>query len=198
MKKAINVLCVFSLFLLACNQTDRWDKSGNNSKNDLVQNLGISKTIQVNEIRYSVEYRPTEAIIETERLSDKEQEKRLEELSEVYWFNIKISVDGFDQSPLRYGINNLDEFNQRLDYYLNYAMADIWITCQKDTLMPISYLFENNQNLISHETIIVGFDKTKIQGNVLQLAFNDRVLKSGIIKATFNIKDLNKTAELTD
>lgn len=151
-----------------------------------------------NGINYVMKYRPASLIAMNEDEPDSIRTKRLEVLNNLYRFNIDILVEGSGQSPLRYGISGQEEYNARLDYFLNQAAKDIWLIDGEDTLMPSAYWFENNQNLTSHETIVLNFDKTKIKSKEIQLAFNDRLFRNGIIKASFQKSDLDKKIAITD
>jgi hypothetical protein len=94
-----------------------------------------------------------------------------------------------------YGITSLDEYNLRLDYFLNRAKDDIKLLYGSDTLHPSSYLFENNYNLTPQETIVVGFN---LPGNDpfpikdMQISYCDRIYKNGIIKTTYRSEILKQ------
>jgi hypothetical protein len=154
---------------------------------------GLKKEITIGKIHYKVQYKPADYIIATENPDSAQKRQRQEQLKGMVWFNISFSVDGYNQSPLRYQIADLNEYTQRQDYYLNQAAKDIYLLYGKDTLYVDSYWFENNQNLTPYETMIVGF---KLPVGIsepaqdLKLSYYDRIFKNGIIKAIIKKEDL--------
>lgn len=159
---------------------------------------GWVKSMGVGGVNYSVSYRHPALIAVMEEEPQETKQRRDSLLKTTYWFNIDISVEGYEQSPLRYQLSSLDEYNSRLDYYLNSAANDVWLLDGSDTIRPSSYWFENNHNLVGKETIVVGFDNAGTKSKHIQLAFNDRLFRSGIIKANFLKEDLDKIIIVTD
>ena len=165
---------------------------------------GLKRDIQIDGWQYSMQYRPYDFIFLLEN-SDKgiaglknidEFEKRM---AGTVWFSISFKRIDHSITPLKYGITNNDEYNSRLNYFLNLASKDIQLAYGRDTLPPCSYLFENNYNLTPQETMIVGFclpTKNEIPDRDMQLAFNDRELRNGIIKASFHKRDLENIPSL--
>jgi hypothetical protein len=204
MKKAIKHLTVSVLVLLSLlnlcscnNQPKRFTKEEIIAYSQTGKS-GWSKGISVAGVKYDVSYRHPSLIFAIEDDVDSLIEGRDSLLRTSYWFNIDISIDGFNQSPLRYQLSSLEEYNMRLDYFLNRAIHDVWLEDGKDTFRPTSYWFENNHNLIARETIVLGFDNREINGKTVQLAFNDRLFRNGIIKANFQKEDLDKNIIVTD
>lgn len=198
MKRLINLLLPGLLLMLSCKggvqhfSISELDAYAGSEKSGWVQQKSY------NGINYAVKYRPASLIAVNEEEPDSVRVKRQETLNKMYRFNIDILVEGSSQSPLRYGISGLDEYNARLDYFLNQASKDIWLIDGTDTLRPSAYWFENNHNLTSHETIVLNFDNTNIKSEHIQLAFNDRLFRNGIIKASFQKSDLDKKIAITD
>ena len=119
----------------------------------------------------------------------------MESLKGTAWFNISIKRADGSITPLKYGIANLDEYNQRLNYFLNNAKDDIRLIYDADTLRPSAYLFENNYNLTPQETMVVGFTLPVSEDRpekAMQLSFTDQVYKNGIIKVMYSREVLNK------
>lgn len=190
MRKGISIAAILFFSCTACKQEeftiDELVKFSEDDKN------GMRKSITLAGVNYVTQYRPAALIISAEGGPDSIDAKRLQLLNEMYWFNIDISIDGFNQSPIRYMLTSLEEYNARLDYFLNNAQRDIWILNNNDTLYPTSYWFENNHNLIPKETIVLGFEKSRLKEDAITLSFNDRVFKTGIVKFGFSKEKLDK------
>jgi hypothetical protein len=153
---------------------------------------GFKKILQIEGWNFCMQYRPYDYIMLMEnkgQLNGYDLEKRKSELNGTAWFNISIKRIDNSITPLRYGISSIEEYNTRLNYYLNEAEKDITLIYGSDTLRPVSYLFENNYNLSPQETMVVGFYLPKGENDPrknMQLSFIDRVFKNGIIKAEFS------------
>ena len=165
---------------------------------------GLRRAITVGEWKYTFQYKPYAYIMAMERRNQKQYnaQKRAQMLKGTAWFNLSISRADGKISPLRYDLSSKEEYDQRLDYYLNRAEKDIYLVYDKtDTLFPMAYEFENNYNLSPQETIVVGFRLPKgdeYPRHDLQLSFDDLVLKNGIIKETTTEKDLANIPDLID
>jgi hypothetical protein len=186
MKKVISLLAM-AISVVSCNREKDPIKYAEHEGN------GLRKTVSVGDVVYTVQYKPTAYIIEMEHLDKKTTEQRIKQLQGTAWFNISFSIKGYNQSPLRYQVSGLEEYNVRQDYYLNKAPKDMYLLYGKDTLYVSSYWFENNQNLSTHETMVVGFrlpEKVVRPEEDLRFSFYDRVYQNGIIKTTIKKDDL--------
>lgn len=185
--KKVNSLLLMAVLWIGCKQHGDPLKYAEDAGN------GLKKEITIGKVHYKIQYKPADYIIAAENLDSAQKKKRAEELKGMVWFNIAFNIEGYNQSPLRYQVADLNEYTQRQDYYLNQAAKDIYLLYGKDTLYVDSYWFENNQNLTPYETIIVGF---KLPGGIsepkedLRLSYYDRVYKNGIIKAVIKKEDL--------
>lgn len=166
-------------------------------------NSGLVKKIRVDGFEYKMQYRPYEyiALNEIKFLGNNQNEfeKRIENLKGTAWFNLTFKRIDEMLSPMRYGVSSNEEYQKRLDYYLNHVIKDIWLVYGNDTIHPASYLFENNFNLIAQETMILGFylpQKELLPSRDMTLSFNDKVFKNGIIKAFYSSKSLGNIPNL--
>jgi len=202
MRKAINIFWVLIL-LGMCDACKRTLKIADYVRYVNGKENGLLKKVEVDGFEYSVQYKPYDYIILMENKGSMMSEntgKRKAELAGTAWFNISIKRNDNTTTLLRYGLSSLDQYNTRLDYYLNKAQNDIWLLYGKDTIHPASYLFENNYNLTPQETMVVGFYLPKGDNcpkEKMQLSYNDQVFKNGIIKVTYAEKILDNIPDLT-
>jgi hypothetical protein len=164
---------------------------------------GMRKTVKVAGWEYSVQYRPADLImlIESKGVYNSSYAvKRMAQLKGTAWFNISFRLADGKVSPLRYDLSSRQEYDERLNYFLNEAGRCIkLVCCGKDTLRPMSYLFENNYNLTPQETMIVGFQLpsgTSAAEDDMQLCYEDHVFRNGTIKALFRKEDLQNIPKL--
>ena len=159
---------------------------------------GLRKTISVDGWDYMIQYKPYDYIIANEHVAGNtgfDAGKRLAMLKGTAWFNVSVKRTDGKISPMRFNLSDRSDYDKRLDYFLNGAMKDFkLIYDKKDTLYPMSYEFENNYNLTPQETMVIAFSLPKgeeMPAKDMQISYNDRVFKNGIIKAVFSEKDLN-------
>jgi len=163
---------------------------------------GLIRAIAVGDMQFEIKYRPHELIMLQEckgAFQGYPYEQRKADLKGTAWFSISIKCATQRLSPLRYGLSSQEEYNQRLNYYLNEAVKDIWLSYGDAVIAPSSYLFENSYNLTPVETLIVGFilpDDSKNSGTDLTLSFNERIFESGILKTGFTHQVLSHIPQL--
>lgn len=191
MKQVIKFM-ILGIFLTGCNMEKDPVKYSEAEDNGLRKKVIVDKTV------YTIQYKSPNYIIKKEHLDPARQADRIKQLEGMIWLNISLSIDGFNQSPLRYQVSGLEEYTARQDYYLNKAPKDMYMLYGKDTLYVNSYWFENNQNLLPYETIVVGF---RLPANIskpeqdLSFSFYDRVFHNGIIKSVFRKEDIQSVPE---
>lgn len=197
MKKGISLVVIAGYLLTACNTN--FSNTADAKKFIEDKDNGLRKEIRVDRIVYCYQYKPTDYMMANEAGDEDPaaQEQRKKDLDQMWWFNVELSVADFNQSPLRYQLTSMEEYQQRQDYMLNYAPRDFALIADADTLHPASYWFENNQNLTPHETVVLAFEKPKQIPEEVQLVFNDQLFRNGMIKATFETKKLNKQINIT-
>lgn len=163
---------------------------------------GLKNISSIDGWEFCLQYKPYDYIVLTENkeaISESDFEKRKSEMVGTAWFSISIKRVDNSISPLRYGITSSDEYNMRLNYFLNEASKDIKLVYNNVSLKPVNYLFENSYNLMPQETMIIGFYLPKGENapvKDMKLSFNDRIFKTGIINASFSEKDLNNIPQL--
>lgn len=198
-RKGINYILI--IVMTSCYSCTRSMNSNNYISYIKNEENGLNKVVKVADWEFDMQYKPYDYILFAEGKGNKTFDKisRLQNLKGTAWFNISFKRAKADKSPLRYDITSWDEYNKRLNYYLSEASGDIELIYDKDTLKPMSYLFETNYNLTPQETIVVGFDlpgRPDRPGKDMQLVFYDRVFGNGIIKTMYTAKVLNNIPDL--
>lgn len=194
MKRATNLFLLLGacLMLMSCKR----------EKSDVVRYVenkdnGLLKEVDLGDNIFLVQYTPVSYMLKKEGLKKGSEnfEKREKALTGSIWFNIQLKIRNYAESPLRYHVDGLEAYQNRLNYYLNQAPHDIGLIYGKDSIAASSYWFENNQNLLPYETMIVGFtlpgNEKKVTKDI-QLVFFDRVFGNGIIKVFFSKNNINK------
>jgi hypothetical protein len=202
MQKVINRISLLLAVLIFISCKQHMQAAGymnfvNNKEN------GLKKISAIDGWEFCMLYRPYDYIMLMENKGKMEKgkcDKRMSELQGTAWFNISIKRADNSITPMRYGVSSIEEYNERLHYYLNEAVKDIRLVYDKDTLWPMSYLFENNYNLSPQETMVVGFSLPKgehFPQKNMRLSFVDRIFKNGIINAEYSGRTLENIPTLT-
>jgi len=201
MRRAVDLI-VFFVLLSLCLSCQHKMKPGDYVKYVTDKENGLKKTTQIDGLEFCMQYRPYDYILLMENRGDMSNDdliKRISDLRGTAWFTITLKRMDNTITPLRYGIATIEEYNKRLDYYLNEASKDIRLVYGKDTMQPVSYLFENNYNLTPQETMIVGFYLPQGENyprQTMRLSFFDRIFKTGIINAQYSDEILNNIPKL--
>lgn len=153
----------------------------------------LRKAVTVVPCVFTFQYKPAAYILGVEQHPGGVAEKsRRQALDSMVWFNVTIQISGYNGSPLQYAAGNMAEYQARLNYYLNDAGRDFSLICGNDSLPASAYWFEDHQGLAPVATMIAGFrlrQAATIQYD-LQIAYYDRVFRSGIIKTRIKVKDI--------
>ncbi len=197
MKKGFDIVLIlfFILSVASCNKSsltrDEYTKYVENKDN------GLKKELDINGWEYVIQYKPVNYLLckENQSLSS----ARAKNLQGTLWFTIQFRYTKANVPALKIDVTSLDEYNQRLNYYLNEAQKDIEIEYGSAILYPISYLFETNYGLTPHETLVLGFSLPQSETTIthdIVLKFHDKIFRNGIIKARINLDDMKKIPQL--
>jgi hypothetical protein len=108
------------------------------------------------------------------------EEFRTEEQVQVL---LRISLENYDGDLLKYGINEPEKHQERLNYYITDFKNDIKLLSNGDTLSCLDSHFERLQMDSPYRNFILTFNtKTKPQ----ELLIEDRVFANQLIKLTID------------
>lgn len=199
MLKRINIIIVTMILFVGCGKS-------NLSKTDYIkyvqeENSKLIRKVDLELIQFEISYRPHDYIIlqENDTLSQAGLLLRKSELAGSINLLIKIKSKQSSIPPLKLGIESLEAYNDRYNYFLNEASKDLHIEYGGAILSPSYYSFETSYGLTPEDRIIVQFilpnqENEPSQNIVLKLY--DRIYNNGMIKATFLAKDLNQIPNL--
>lgn len=202
MKKAVSyIMCAASLLFVACEQ----QKSVNAKQ--LVKYVedranGFRKDVEVEQLVYTFQFKPVEFIVSKEMHGDISDSvafnNRRKKMEGTIWFNIGLKGKGTNVNPLKMDVSGLEEYNERLSYFLVEAQRNFKLLYGNEEMQQVDYYFENNYGLTPMDVMIIGY---KIPGKVpqkeIQLAYTDGLFNNGIVKATIAAEDLRKYQNLT-
>ena len=152
---------------------------------------GFVRETVIDQWTYRAKYKPAGYIYLQEsgpqKASSQALKERCDQLKDWVFFNVYVQHETVKRmSPLRLVCQNLEEYNEALDHYLNLNQRNFQLITSKDTLYPELYVFENSYNLSPQDVFVVGF-RTGVTGKQdgMTLAYHDELLRNGIVKFRF-------------
>lgn len=170
---------------------------------DDVNGLKISKTMGL--FTFTLQYKPYEYIALKELGIKNPDEVKLKEtkkrLKGHQYFDLRISTSEPGITPLYYGVNNEEQFNERLHYFLFKAQLDFYLLDGEDSLICELYHFERNFGLAPYKTILTGFSHPKGENSSYYkdnktFVYNDKVLGIGPVMLKISANALNNIPAL--
>ncbi len=191
----ILITVFFSIVFSSCNK-QTLDKEDYTKYVESMEN-GLKRKLDINGWEYTIQYKPLNFILVQENLEL--NSARANQLKGTIWFTVKFRYANSNVPALKINITSLQEYNQRLHYYLEDARKDIKLEYGNSTLFPVSYLFETNYGLTPEETMVLGFvlpnESFEISEDLI-LKIHDRIFKNGIIKTTIDLDNIKKIPQL--
>jgi len=195
-KITISIAFTF-MFLISCSKEEmqpsdliRWVE---NSENGFIQRQEFEHYF------FEAKYKPTDYVISiegrTDHLSEEKYAELKGELEGLQYVDLTIGPLTTQGNALSGGIENQDEYFERLDYFVTYANQDIFMVQGKDTLMPKLYHFERNYGLAPKNTLLLGFDQGE-KGKDRNVYIDDQILGVGRVKFLFKNKTIQSTPTL--
>ncbi len=161
--------------------------------NTMMQSEDFNKAVQIGELEYDFKLRTPRFIAlkdafpeDGKSYNPEAYNKRLSDLENHVILFIEQKVNTGNLSPLKYRLENQQQYTSRVMYYQFDASSDICLICGEDTVRPASYVFENNMDLSTYNRMVVIFPACGKDMAEMKFQFHDRALHNYFIKSTFN------------
>ncbi len=158
---------------------------------------GFLKKVTTSDIIYHIQAKTPEYVSlkesnpESSSPESKTIQNRVKQLDSSIWFSIKVMNAKANVNPLKYNARSLQEYNERLNYFLYQAGGNFSLKYDQKEATQIAYYFENSYGVTPYETIVLGF---KLSDNLynkdIELEYMDALFNSGIIKMSVTASDL--------
>lgn len=158
----------------------------------------------VNDLKFSVQYRPAELMICNELKDLKKGQSSLDSLKRTYknslYFLLEIGFDEREKKKqgdvLLKDIHTYEQYVEKVNYLSFQLENNTWLVVGKDTIPPSLYHFERGYELGKKQTIMFAFPYSgSINKKDMAFFFNDDAFKTGLNIFKFNI-DSTKQPEL--
>lgn len=198
MKKAhLNILFLMALAAFSCSKEKM-------RPSDLIQWVenkenGLIERQEFQHYFFEAKYKPLDYVIAIEgRTDDLKNDDYLNlksELEGLQYVDLNIGPLNTNGNALSGGIQNNDEYFERLDYFVTYANQDIFMVQGRDTLLPKLYHFERNYGLAPKNTLLLGFEQGEKEHD-RTVYIDDQILGVGRVKFLFKHTDIQSTPTL--
>jgi hypothetical protein len=139
------------------------------------------KTIE--EFSYFIKFKPLDYIISKElddSISQIAYQKRKNEISDFDYFTLVISIQKFNDEPLRYKLNEPSEYYEKLTYLMNEVGKDLKYFNGNDTVDCSIFHFERTFGVSPYLTLNLAFEKSNSKKDRV-LIFDDHLFNNGRI-----------------
>lgn len=169
----------------------------NSTSSQLIQRKSID------EYKYELKYLPVEYMITNEEKSNKLNKVVYDSLKKEYdgmeYFELKLSVEGFNDEPAKYNSINMSDYQQKI-MYLSFAMQnDLYIELKGNEKIKCK-LFHNERiyGVAPYSKFLFGFSKEDLKKDVneFKVVFNDQLFKTGKIKFNWEMTTLNNIPKI--
>lgn len=225
MRKIILTCLFFEMFLhSSCTSTDK-NKQTNKEDNIAVENglipsntaslmeikeyvlwiqdteNGFKKEKKIDDLTFSVQYKPYEYIIceeeRKEELPDTLLKNKILEINNMQYYDFKISVNEGAGELLKHQLSSSQEYEKRVNYFSFMMQNDIQLVEDKDTLPCALFHFERTYGASPSSIFLLGFPVSKNKTAVEKtLLIYDRTFNKGLLKFTFTRKDLRNLPKI--
>lgn len=202
MQLEVKLILFFIIGILSCNQK-HIQKVGVGDYITYFENKenGLCKEIEVGECAYTFQFKNAQYIVAKQKVQGLQGDslvQRMHRLKESIWFNIQLSNHKRTESLLRYKAAGLDEYNWRLNYFLQEAEQHFYAEMNGKALKRVGYYFENNYGLTPIDLMVVGFalpTGEAMQGDI-HCSYEDKLFNNGTLNVVIKKKDIEKIPEL--
>lgn len=162
---------------------------------------GIKKEKTIDDITFSIQYKPSEYIIcieeKKDQLSDSIVKKKQEELCDMEYYDFTIALAEAQGELLKHDLTTIAEYDERVQYFAFEMQKDIKLIEDGDTIPCSLFHFERTYDIAPYSKFLLGFVKGKnTEPEERILTFYDKVFDKGLIKFTYTNEDFNNIPKL--
>jgi len=162
---------------------------------------GLVKAKTIDDLKFTVQYKPYEYIVyleeRTDKVADTLLKRKVKELEGMQYYDLKILLKNSQQELLKSGLSTREEYEKRVNYFSFHMQQDIQLVDGNDTLPCALYHFERAYDVTPVCTLLLGFRKS--ESNAMKpktLLVYERTFNKGLLKFTFKEKRLQTLPKL--
>jgi hypothetical protein len=159
---------------------------------------GLSVKKEFKDVEFQVLFKPAQYIVAKELanggIAKQDVPQRLKDLEGMQYFTLRIKATDSDELLSANAVNE-EQYNQRLEYFMDAIQSDISLIDGKDTLPCALSHYERTYGLAPYNNFVLAFSKPKTKGNdnitSKIIVFNDKIMGTGKVMLKIESKDLN-------
>jgi hypothetical protein len=161
---------------------------------------GLQKSKEIEELTYSVQYKPGPYIAcleeQSRTMPADTLAKKLSELEGLDYFDFKIEITSGAGELLKHNVPSSAEYNQRVNYFAFDMQKDIKLVRGRDTLDCKLFHFERAYDVAPFAVFLLGFPKVNGTAEPVEFFYQDNVFHKGIIKFTYSPETFSRIPKL--
>ena len=162
---------------------------------------GIKKEKVIDDIVYEIQYKPYEYIVcmeeRKEKLADSVVKKKVEEINDMQYYDLTISLNSGSGELLKYGVTAYDQYDKRIKYVSFDMQNDISLVEDGDTIPCSLFHFERVYDVAPYAKFLLGFAKGKKDSPQQSvIVFDDKLFNQGLIKMTYSHEEISNIPKL--
>lgn len=154
---------------------------------------GLRQTKTENSVTYILQYKTMDYVLASrgpEVLEDSSNTESLRKDAEKsLLFDLYITCENGNRSPLQYRVQNAEEVNDRYMYYHFRFADDVYLETDGKKIKPLYCIADKGSGLNNTLAFSIGFARSEAAGNDFRFVVNDTRLGTGTVKFLF--KDNN-------
>ncbi len=163
----------------------------------------LTKKKEISEINFQLKHLPVEYMVSNElrkkEVSKAELDSLLPEYQGMEYYELRISVDDFNDETAKYGVADMAEYQQRI-VYMSFAMQnDLSVTVNGDKEVACQlFHFERTYGVAPYATFLFGFSKEQMGDQVEErtVVFNDNLFNKGLVKFHWHTAEIENVPKI--
>lgn len=162
-------------------------------------NNALMNTKEIDDLSFKLQYCPTEYLLlmeyKTDNISNALVENRKKENDSLLYFKLRISAKGTND-VMNHNVGSTEDYYSRIQY-LSYGLEEnIALLNGNDTIFPALFHFERTYGIAPFADFIMAFHTKIKESDDFQVLIDDKAFDSGILKFTYNNKDIQNIPKL--
>lgn len=164
---------------------------------DDVEHNTLIKKKTIGEFNYTLKYLPIEYMICNEtkgkEISSTEEDALYEQYEGMHYFQLQIDIDGFTDEIAKFGLSDMQKYQQRIGYMAFDMQDDIsGIVNNTNEISCKLYHFERTYGVAPYAKFLMAFSKEDMNDPVqnITIIFNDNLFNKGLLKFSWSIDQL--------
>lgn len=169
--------------------------------NQVVDNPLIKKK-KIENINFELKYVPVSQMINNdlrkEKIHKQEFDSLYVEYSGMEYYELKLSIDNFNEEIIRYNLTEVNQYQERVKYLSFEMQKDIKLTQNNEVVDCDLFHFERTYGTAPHAKILLGFSKEKIQEGIKErtIEINDKLFNKGLLKYNWTSESLENIPKI--